>query len=495
MALEVKLPELGEGIEAGDVVSITVSKGDFVKEGQTLCELETDKALVEVPSNGRGTVEEVRISEGDRVSVGDVLVVLAGGEPQDSRKDEKPEKTSADEKPAGDEESKQDEQPDKQSAQAESESKEEKESSSAQAKEPKPGQNKADADKADADKADADKTAKQPERRLPEIPKTGEAEKVAARHPGDLPINPDDVPPAAGPATRRLARELGVDLRLVKGSGRGGRINKEDVRAYIRDSLNNFEDAATAGCPLHQTELPDFGQWGEVEREKINKVRETTARHLASSWINTPQVTQYDRADVTELEEMRQRFKGEAKERDSRLTMTVLLIKAAVNALKEHPRFNASLDLPRRELVYKRYYHIGMAVDTPRGLLVPVIRDADEKDIWQLGRELGEIAARAREGKVDISELRGASFSISNQGGIGGLEFTPLVNSPEAAILGIGEARLEPRYVESGELEPRLMMPLALSYDHRICDGADAARFITNLRRSLEDPERLLLGL
>jgi len=242
--------------------------------------------------------------------------------------------------------------------------------------------------------------------------------------------------------------------------------------------------------------LPDFSQWGGIERTPLNAVRRTTAKHLGQTWPLIPLVTQFDSADVGQLEDLRRRFKPEAEERGVHLTITVLLLKALISALKAHPRFNASLDLANEQLVLKHYYHIGVAVDTPRGLLVPVLRDVDRKSVWQMAGELAELADRAREGKVDLSELRGASFSLSNQGGIGGEHFTPLVNHPEVAILGVGQTRIKPVWDEaSAKFRPRLTMPLALSYDHRVADGADAARFITQLKRSLEDPLRLLLGL
>jgi len=311
--------------------------------------------------------------------------------------------------------------------------------------------------------------------------------------PARVELASQDVTPAVGPATRRYARELGVDLNAVKGSGRGGRVRQDDVREYVRTMM---QGRGTAATPQAAPELPDFSQWGTIETEPLSMVRRTTSAHVAQSWQAVALVTQFDDADITELEAMRQHFKPEAQQHGVHLTLTVLLLKALVAALKVYPHFNSSLDLGRGQLIIKRYYHIGIATDTPRGLLVPVLRDVDSKDIWQLSAELEQLVERARSGHAELSELRGASFSLSNQGGIGGTHFTPLVNLPEVAILGVGQARTTPVWdATASQFHPRLLLPLALSYDHRANDGADAARFIAHLRRSLEDPERLLLGL
>jgi pyruvate dehydrogenase E2 component (dihydrolipoamide acetyltransferase) len=443
---EIKLPNLGEGIDHGDVVRVLVHKGDTVRRQQTVIELETDKALIEVPCEVAGTVVEVLIGEGDRIKVGQVILKVEVDESAQAVARE----------PAAD----------RQAPAVEAEAKE-----TAEAK-------------------DGPQSSESPARQ-PALDQPGRQQLLP---PASANFAPELVAPAAGPATRRLARELGVDLSRVSGSGRGGRVTRDDVRAFVQQRMQGggVGPAATA-APV---ELPDFSQWGETEHAPLNAVRRTTAKHLGQTWPLIPLVTQFDSADVGQLEELRRRFKPEAEERGVRLTITVLLLKALVSALRAHPRFNASLDLANEQLVLKHYYHIGVAVDTSRGLLVPVLRDVDRKSVWQLAGELAELAGRAREGKVDLSELRGASFSLSNQGGIGGEHFTPLVNHPEVAILGVGQTRIKPVWDEaSAEFKPRLTMPLALSYDHRVADGADAARLITQLKRSLEDPLRLLLGL
>lgn len=450
---ELKLPNLGEGIDHGDVVRVLVKPGDTVRKQQTVIELETDKALIEVPCELDGKVLEVPVSDGDRIKVGQVILKV------------EPVKTST---PG----------PWKRAGGAESR---------AQPEKPRPAIQQAES------------ASQQPEIAQAQVRAGGQARAVPTRQPLPVPeaadFDPARVAPA-GPTTRRLARELGVDLSLVRGSGRGGRITGDDVRNYVHNRMQGQSGEGAPPTSITAPELPDFGRWGEIETEPLSAVRRTTAEHLGRNWPLTPLVTQFDSADITDLEELRRRFKPEAKRRDVNLTITVFLLKTLVAALKSFPRFNGSLDLEHGQYIYKRYYHIGVAVDTPRGLLVPVLRDVARKDVWELATELADLAARARDGKVELSELRGASFSLSNQGGIGGTHFTPLVNAPETAILGVGQARIQPVWnEEQADFQPRLIMPMALSYDHRAVDGADAARFITHLRNSLEDPARLLLGL
>ncbi|RMG41329.1 MAG: pyruvate dehydrogenase, partial [Planctomycetota bacterium] len=295
-------------------------------------------------------------------------------------------------------------------------------------------------------------------------------------------------PPPAGPATRRLARELGVDLYQVQGTGPGGRITKEDVKAYVR----RLTQGGGATAATSQTPLPDFSQWGPVERERLSKLGRSAAANLSTAWHVIPHVTQHDEADITDLERARRQF-DEARD-GAKVTMTAVLIKAVVPVLRAYPKFNASFDAAAGEIVYKRYYHIGCAVDTPHGLVVPVIRDVDKKSVREVAKELRDLAARARDRKLELSEMQGASFTITNLGGIGGTAFTPIVNFPEVAILGV--ARSQPRLqVRDGEVVERLWLPLSLSYDHRVINGADAARFLRALAVLLEQPFRLLIDL
>lgn len=455
---EIKLPNLGEGIKSGTVVRVLVAQGDKVRAQQTLIELETDKALIEVPCDVAGTISEVKVSEGDTLAVGHVILTLEPEQSADTAAPPPP--PAAPPQPA-------------------------------EAAQPKaPGQ--------PAELAPSAAPAPPVPVAAPAAPVQPAPSATAAASPlpqavPDTVVEPYQVAPAAGPTTRRLARELGVELSQVQGSGRGGRVTREDVLAHVQQVMQR---STAAGSAVPAIALPDFSQWGAIETESLSAVRRKTAEHLAQVWPAVPLVTQFDDADITELEAMRKRFKPEAEVRGLHLTLTVLLLKALVTGLKEQPRFNSSLDLARDQLVLKRYYNFGIATETPRGLLVPVLRDVDVKDIWQLCAELQVLTERTRAGQVELNDLRGASFTLSNQGGIGGTHFTPLVNLPEVAILGVGQARRQPLWDDASEqFQPRLVLPLALSYDHRVLDGADAARFVAGLKRRLEDPQRLLLGI
>ena len=420
MATEFKLPDLGEGVEAGDVVSVLVAEGDTIEIDQGVVELETDKALVEVPSSVAGTITKIHINAGDRVPVGSLLISVEEGEQQ----------VTADPEP--------------------------------KAEAPAP-----------APKEEPEPTARAPEPTPP-----------APRPPAPT-SNGDPIP--AAPSTRRLARELGIDLTQVAGSGPGGRISQDDVKAAVRDRQ-------TGGpAPTAPVELPDFSRWGNIERQPLSKVRQIIAKNMSQAWQQVAHVTQFDRADVTDLEAFRQRNKEKAEALGAKLTPTVLALKAIITALKTFPQFNASLDAGANEIILKHYYNLGIAVDTERGLLVPVIKDVDRKDILELALELGDISQRARTGKIGLDELQGGTFTVTNLGSLGVGEFTPIVNHPEVAILGFGRAR-EEATVREGRIEPRLIMPLALSYDHRVIDGADGARFMRKIVDALENPELMLMG-
>lgn len=418
MATEFKLPDLGEGVEAGDVVGVLVAKGDAVGIDQGVVELETDKALVEVPCSVAGIVTEVHVSEGDHVPVGQVLISVEEGE-----------KAEGDPPKA--------------------------ESSPAPVAEP-------------VRSSDAGSAAGSPS--------VGPSPTVATS-------NGDPVP--AAPITRRLARELGVDLAQVAGSGPGGRISQDDVKAAVRNRQ--------VGEVAPVTPLPDFSKWGAIDRQPLSKVRQIIAQNMSRAWREVAHVTQFDRADVTDLEAFRQRNKADAEALGAKLTPTVLALKPIITALKTFPQFNASLDAAANELILKRYYNLGIAVDTARGLLVPVLKDVDRKDILELALELGGISQRARNNKIGLDELQGGTFTVTNLGSLGVGEFTPIVNHPEVAILGLGRAR-EEAAVRNGRIVPRLIMPLALSYDHRAIDGADGARFMRKIVDALEKPELMLLG-
>jgi pyruvate dehydrogenase E2 component (dihydrolipoamide acetyltransferase) len=296
-------------------------------------------------------------------------------------------------------------------------------------------------------------------------------------------------PIPAAPHVRRLAREVGVDIYEVKGTGPGGRISEDDVKAYAKGLLSAAVIASQA--PLRAgfaaPQLPDFAKWGKIERVSMRGVRRKTAQHLAESWITIPHVTQHDRADITELEQLRSRFAPKAEEAGGKMTVTAIALKVCAAALKVFPQFNASIDIEKEEIVYKQYINIGVAADTDRGLLVPVIRDVDKKNIVELAVELSQFSKKAREKKLTPGEMEGGTFTITNLGGIGGVGFTPIVNHPEVAILGLSRSRIEPEWI-NGKFEPRLILPLSLSYDHRLIDGADAARFLRWIAEAFEQP-------
>lgn len=455
---EFKLPDLGEGIEAGDVVAVHVSEGDTIDAEQTVIEVETDKAVLEVPCPFGGKVATVHVSQGDTVKIGaTILSVDVDGESEaPAESDEQVAKE--DEEPAEKEEARSDE-----PEGAEAASRDEEAADEAKPAEKKPA----------SDSKDTAEKKKSKEKPAPDQDKRGEGEPVPA-----------------GPATRRLARELGVDLSELAASKPGKRLTEEDVKAAVREGRRG---ADIAGTGVSAPPLPDFSQWGEVERKSLGSLQRKTADHMALGWHVAPHVTQMDEADVTALEALRKRYRDSGQGEGVKLTVTAFVLKALVVALKTYPQFNASLDSEKNELVYKKYYHLGVAVDTEAGLIVPVIRDVDKKGVLSLARELDELAERTRQRKIGLDELRGGTFTVTNLGGIGGTAFTPIINWPEVAILGVARGHKVP-VLKDGQLTERMMMPLCLSYDHRVVNGADGARFTRMVASLLEDPELLLLG-
>jgi len=435
VATEVRLPEVGEGIESGTVVSVLVKPGDKIQKDQPLVELETDKAVVEVPSTVAGVVKQVNVAEGDEAAIGSVLVVVEEGGAAEAAA------------PAA---------------------------APAEATEPEPAAPEAPAPAA------AERPAPAPAAPAPDRPAAAPA---PAADGGDGQLVP------AAPSVRRLARELGVDIRSVQGSGILGRISADDVRRAAAAPAGPAAAAVPAAPPL-----PDFTRWGEVERVPMTGVRKATLRSMTTAWSTVPMVTHFDRADVTELERFRKRHQKEADKVGAKLTPTAILLKVVAVALRRFPDFNASIDVEKLEVVRKRYVNVGVAVDTDAGLLVPVVRDADRKGVIELAKELGDLAAKARERKLSLEDMQGGNFSISNLGGIGGTGFTPIVNPPDVAILGVSRAAVEPVWdEEAGQFVPRTIMPLALTYDHRLIDGAEAARFLRWVCTALEDPYVALL--
>jgi pyruvate dehydrogenase E2 component (dihydrolipoamide acetyltransferase) len=438
MATEIKMPELGENVEGGDVVEVKVPVGALVREGQPLLEVEAEKSSVEVPSPSAGRIATVLIKKGDKVKTGQTLFVI---EPVGA----------ADAAPT-------------------TESKTSGPVASAIAA-PQPTQ-----------------AMPSPTTRPPLESATAPVQ-IAADGLQGAPKSATVVP--AGPATRRLARELGVDLGRVHGTASGGRVTQEDVKAFVKElasgaSYTTIDAAVTA---FKAPALPDFGKWGPVERKPIDSVRRKTAQQVALAWSLIPHVTHNDLADITELEA----FRRHEDSRGLKLTLTPFALKAAAIALKQFPQFNATLDLANNQLILKHYYHVGLAVDTDRGLLVPVLRDVDKKSVRELAREMAEIAERARQKKLSADDMRGGTFTITNLGGIGGTSFTPIINYPEVAILGLGRGRLQAVYQADGQVMPRMLLPLSLSYDHRVIDGADAARFSRYIVEMLENPLVMLL--
>ena len=468
MATDVKLPELGENIEAGDVARVLVSPGDHVDKDAPLLELETDKAVVEVPAPDAGVVTAIMVKAGDTISVGDTIASL---EPDGAGATAaaQPEAASAALSGPAAEQPQPDAEPAHTPAQA-------------------AGGLLAAASGVTAPPAAA-AAAATPARAEPEPPAPASAAGTAppAVAPAPAPVAVQPIP--ATPAVRRLAREIGVDIGVVSGTGEGGRILLDDVKAAAKRLLQ--APAPTAAHPA-AVPLPDFAQWGPVEEQAMNAVRRATATHLTAAWQTIPAVTQLDKADITELEQLRKRYAPRAEAAGGKLTVTAILVKVLATALKVFPQFNASIDLARSTVIYKRYCTIGIAVDTDRGLLVPVIRDADRKNIIEIAAALGEISARARARKLSPAEMAGGSFTISNLGGIGGSHFSPIINAPEVAILGVSRAELEPVW-RDGAFVPRLRLPLSLTYDHRLIDGADGIRFLRWVIEALEQP--LLLAL
>jgi pyruvate dehydrogenase E2 component (dihydrolipoamide acetyltransferase) len=446
-ASEFRLQELGENISEGDLVRLMIAPGAKVSEGQPVMELETDKAVVEVPSSVSGVVNEVKVKEGDRVKVGQVIFTLQGAAPA------QPETVRPQSKPV----------------------------------EHVTGQHGARLAFQAAIRAEG-KTEEQalpPDQPRPQPPAFSmpvQLGKVAGTEHRD--------PVAAAPSTRRLAREIGIDIYEVKGTGPGGRISEDDVKAYAKALVTAV--AAVAQAPPRaghfiEPKLPDFAKWGKIERVSMRGVRRKTAEHLAESWNTIPHVTQHDRADITELEQLRARFAPKAEQAGGKMTVTAIALKVCAAALKVFPQFNASIDMEKEEIVYKQYINIGVAADTDRGLLVPVIRDVDKRNIVELAVELSQLSQKAREKKITLADMEGGTFTITNLGGIGGTAFTPIVNHPEVAILGLSRSRMEPEWI-GGKFEPRLILPLSLSYDHRLIDGADAARFLRWVAEAFEQP-------
>ena len=419
--MDLKLPPLGEGADSGTVVNLFVKEGDQLAKDQAVLELENEKAVATIPATAAGTVSKLYVKPGDKISVGQRILALTEGGTAGQKAEAKPRAPGEEAAP---------------------------EASPGKATLPEP-------------EAEADGAADAPE------PKPG-------------------VTAAAAPSIRKLARDLGLDLSKVRGSARGGRIILEDVRAYIQ-RLQRLAAQPITGAPGAAGQAPkaaaeqiDFSKWGSVLKKPLSPLRQVIARRMLENWNAIPHVTQFDEADITGLNALRKKYAAAYEQKGARLTLTSFALKVVADALKKHPIFNSSLDEIAQEIIIKEYFHLGVAVDTDAGLIVPVIRDVNKKSLLELSKELEELAKKARDRKVGAEELKGGTFTISNQGGIGGGHFTPIINKPEVAILGLGRGALKP-VVKGEKVETRLMMPIGLSYDHRVIDGGQAARFAVDL--------------
>ncbi|MGH9410777.1 MAG: 2-oxo acid dehydrogenase subunit E2 [Vicinamibacterales bacterium] len=463
------LPELGENVTAGDVLRVLVKPGEAIGNDQPVIELETDKATIEVPSTVAGTIREVKVKAGDKVKVGQPIFSFDG--PKDT-KEAKPDTKEA-------------------TPVAKAEAKD----ASAESAGPKPQPEGATTESKPEHPAppprlpedEVEQEAPAPRQRRGEVVDISRAPRTAAPA---APAEQGPMAPAA-PSVRRIARELGVDIREVTGTGPGNRVTVDDVQGFVREALASGAPTPASGAPAGQA-LPDFSKWGEVERKPISNVRRKTAEHLGHAWSVIPAVTQHDRADITALEALRKQYGPQVERTGGKLTVTAIALKILAGALKKFPQFASSIDPGRGQIVYKKYVNIGVAVDTERGLLVPVIRDVDAKGMTELSAELSKASEKARAGKLSLEEMSGGVITITNLGGIGGVGFTPIVNWPEVAILGISRGSYQPVWNGSA-FEPRLMLPLSLSYDHRMIDGADAARFLRWIAEALEQPFMLAL--
>ena len=444
MIKEIKLPYIADNVKSAIVLEVLVSVGQKVEKDDSLAEMESDKATFEMPSEISGVVTEIKAGKSDEIKVGQVMFLI------DTAAEEKKEsKAGAVEEQKENAEKKQDK-------------------SKAVESKPEP-------EEILPEEPDKDKVTEEPEKEnLPE-----ESNKQEQPKREETPVG-RDIP--ASPSVRRMARELGVDINMVSGKGPYDRITEEDLKEFVKKSLETRSTGVS-----DDYELPDFSKLGPVVREKLDTIRRITGKTMTESWQTIPHVFQFDKADITELEAFRKKFSSQVEKEGSKLTITALLLKITAAALKKFPKFNASLDMKKEEIIYKGYVNIGVAVDTERGLLVPVIRDADKKSITELSVELNVLAEKARNKKIMPADLQGGNFAISNLGGIGGTNFTPIVYRPDVAILGVSRSQTEAVFI-NGEFKPRLMLPLSLSYDHRAIDGAEGARFLRWLCEALENP-------
>ncbi|HTJ17396.1 MAG TPA: 2-oxo acid dehydrogenase subunit E2 [Steroidobacteraceae bacterium] len=434
MAQDITVPDLGDFKDV-EVIDVLVKPGDKIDVDTPLITLETEKATMDVPSTAAGVVKSIAIKKGDRVSKGNVIAQIEGGEAANRKEEKKP----------------------------------------AAAAQPTPPAQPTPRAEAPAAAAPAPTAAAAPQQRAAAAP---------------VAITTDFSSVHASPSIRKFARELGVDLTAVKGSGPKGRVTADDVKGWVKQALKSGAPAA-GGSALPKVPDVDFSKFGQVEVKPLGRIQKISGPRLQASWLNVPHVWQMDEADITDLEETRSKLKSEASKAGVKLTPLAFILRACVKALREFPMVNSSLDASGQNLVWKKYVHHGFAADTPNGLVVPVIRDADKKDVYELARELAALSEKARAGKLTALEMQGASFTVSSLGGIGGTSFTPIINAPEVAILGVARSSMRPVY-KDGQFVPRLILPFTLAYDHRVIDGAGGVRFTTFLAERLADVKGLL---
>jgi len=434
MAQDITVPDLGDFKDV-EVIDVLVKPGDKIDVDTPLITLETEKATMDVPSTAAGVVKSIAIKKGDRVSKGNVIAQIEGGEAANRKEEKKP----------------------------------------AAAAQPTPPAQPTPRAEAPAAAAPAPTAAAAPQQRAAAAP---------------VAITTDFSSVHASPSIRKFARELGVDLTAVKGSGPKGRVTADDVKGWVKQALKSGAPAA-GGSALPKVPDVDFSKFGQVEVRPLGRIQKISGPRLQASWLNVPHVWQMDEADITDLEETRSKLKSEASKAGVKLTPLAFILRACVKALREFPMVNSSLDASGQNLVWKKYVHLGFAADTPNGLVVPVIRDADKKDVYELARELAALSEKARAGKLTALEMQGASFTVSSLGGIGGTSFTPIINAPEVAILGVARSSMRPVY-KDGQFVPRLILPFTLAYDHRVIDGAGGVRFTTFLAERLADVKGLL---
>ncbi len=477
MAIEVKIPQVAEGVESATVAEVLVSEGDKVEKDQSLISVESDKTSVEIPSSDSGTVEEIKVSEGDEVKVGDVILTLTETDSEEKEDEDESENNDETEKESEEKEEseKKDEESKKDTDSDEKEEEVEEEKFDKTEKEEKGKEKKKKSAESEEEKEEEaeEKTEKESEKKKQEKSDKKESDKEK---------NEENLP-AASPGVRRLARELGVDIHKIKTEN--DRISKEDVKAFAKKG----EESSTEST---STSLPDFSQWGETEEKKFSSIRSATAKNVSKAWKEIPHVFQFEEAEISGIQKYIDEHQEKAKDAGGKLTITAILVKICATALRQFPKFNASIDFENQKMILKKYINIGVAVDTDKGLLVPVIKNADRKSILEISTEITTLAQKARDGELKPDEMKGGNFSISNLGGIGGTNFTPIVLPPQVAILGVSRAQKRPIYKDD-ELEAGTILPLSLSYDHRQIDGAEGIRFLKWIAQALEDPYAALL--